>query len=436
MGQKRPRSQLRRKYNVFESGIQRSAYSPCPAFEKKIREKRISHLMGDAGRVGKSGTGKGHAEHGRARAADWVSRFRRVAWVIIGVGAFFISGCEAGEKAEAPTAMPVKVEAAPVREETLDRLLTAVGSLSSPQETVVAPQVAGRIVFLNVEQGKVAEDGETLARLDDSVQKAAVLGAQAALLNARQIYEKDKKVAGTGGVSEKQLQSDESAVKQAEAQLEQADANLRFTVVQAPFTGLLGLRKVSLGAYLKEGDAIVSIRQLDPLYLDFDLPQQHVGELKLGQEARFTVSGMSELFHGKVTTVDTALASGSRSVHVQATVHNAARLLKPGMFALVNLVVGRTPGALFVPMQSIVSEGQIKHVWVVAPGERAELKKVEVGLYQYNWVQIIEGITSTDRVITAGVQKLYPGAKLVVTPYQPIHNPRLDLTNPEVKGPS
>jgi membrane fusion protein (multidrug efflux system) len=392
--------------------------------------------MGHADKGEKSGTGKRHAERRRAHASDWGRRVSRIAWVLMVVVAVFLSGCKAEEKAEAPTSMPVKVEVLPVKEETLDRLLTAVGSLSSPQETVVAPQVAGKIVFLSVEQGKVAEGGETLARLDDSVQKSAVMGAKAALLNARQIYEKDVKVTGTGGVSEKQLQSDEAAVKQAEAQLEQAESNLRFTVIQAPFTGLLGMRKVSLGAYLKEGDAVVSIRQIDPLYLDFDLPQQNVSDLKLGQEARFSVSGLSGLFRGKVTTVDTALAAGSRSVHVQATVPNPSRLLKPGMFATVALVVGHTPGALFVPMQSIVSEGQIKHVWVVTPGERAELKKVEVGIYQDNWVQIIEGLTSSDRVVTAGVQKLYPGAKLVVTPYQPIHNPRLDLTNPDVKGPS
>ena len=143
---------------------------------------------------------------------------------------------------------------------------------------------------------------------------------------------------------------------------------------------------------------------------------------------------MSERFEGKVTTLDPALSAASRTVRVQATVKNSQQLLKPGMFAMVDLIVGETPDVLFVPMQSIVVEGQIRHVWVVGPKDTAVLKKVEVGVYQDNWVQIVEGLTPADRVVTAGVQKLYPGAKLVVSPYQPIHNPRLDLAAPDSQG--
>jgi membrane fusion protein (multidrug efflux system) len=359
---------------------------------------------------------------------------RQVACILWMVNAILLNGCKAEEKAERSAPPPVKVEVTPVKEETLERVLQAVGTLSSPQDTVIAPQIAGKIVFLNIEQGKVAKEGEVLARLDDSLQKAAVAAARADLENARQIYEKDKKVAGTGAVSEKQIQTDESAVKQAEAQLEQAEANLRYTVIHAPFTGLLGMRQVSLGAYLKEGDAVVSLRQIDPLHMDFEIPQQDVAAIKVGQEVHFTLSGLNSTFRGKVTAVDPALASASRSVHVQATVPNPRRLLKPGMFALVELVVGSTPGALFIPMQSVVSEGMITHAWIVGPDETAELKKVELGVYQDNWVQVLSGLTKSDRVVTAGVQKLYPGAKLVVSPYQAIHNPRLDLSNPDSRS--
>jgi membrane fusion protein (multidrug efflux system) len=345
-----------------------------------------------------------------------------------------VTGCKGEKNAEAPPPRPVHVEAVSVKVETLDRVLSAVGSLSSPQETVVAPQIAGKIVFLNIDQGRVVAEGETLARLDDSVQKAAVAAAQASLSNARQILERDKVVVGTGAVSDQKLQSDEFAVKQAEAQLEQAQANLQYTIIRAPFTGILGIRQVSMGAYLKEGDAIVRIDQIDPLHLDFDLPQQYIGELKVGQTARFNVSGLSEHFEGKVTTLDPALSAASRAVRVQATVKNSEQFLKPGMFAMVDLIVGQTPDALFVPMQSIVAEGQIRHVWVVGPENTVLLKKVEVGIYQDNWVQIVEGLAPTDRVVTAGVQKLYPGAKLVVSPYKPIHNPRLDLAAPDPRG--
>jgi membrane fusion protein (multidrug efflux system) len=390
--------------------------------------KGLLRLMKDPGK-GTRGIGEMHGGIRDAKGSRaWAKK--SIVWALLAMVAL-LNACKAEENTKALTSMPVKVEVTPVKEETLDRMLPSVGTLSSPQDTVVGPQITGKIVFLNVNQGKVAEKGGILARLDDSVQKAVVLAAQAALLNARQIYEKDAKAAGTGGVSEKQVESDESAVKQAEAQLEQAQANLQYTVIRAPFTGLLGMRQASLGAYLKEGDAIVSLRQLDPLYLDFDIPQQDVSEVKVAQTVRFTISGLTGTFEGKVTTVDSALASASRSTHVQATVSNPRRLLKPGMFAIVNLVVGSIQGALFVPMQSLVEEGQVRHVWIAGQDDKAELKKVQVGKYQNNWVHVVSGLAKSDRVITAGVQKLYPGAKLVITPYEPIHNPRLDLSNPE-----
>jgi membrane fusion protein (multidrug efflux system) len=342
-------------------------------------------------------------------------------------------GCQPAEKSPVPSQMPVHVEVAQVKVAPLDQVLTAVGSLSSPQETVVAPQITGKIVELNIKQGEVVKRGTVLVRLDDAIQKATVLSAEAAVANARQIYARDQEVLGTGAVSEQKLQSDQASLQQAEAQLQQARANLEYTSIPAPFTGLLGFRKVSLGAYLKEGDAIVNIRQIDPLYLDFDLPQQAVRHLRVGQVATFTVPGLTGTFQGRVTTLDSALTAASRTVHVQSTVPNPTRRLKPGMFVLVRLVIGTIPKALFVPMQALVPQGQVRHVWVVGSENRAERKTVEVGLYQDNWAQILKGLAPSDRVVTAGVQKIYPNAKLITSPYQPIHNPRLDLTNPEGK---
>ena len=345
-------------------------------------------------------------------------------------GMLLIQGCQIREESGSAVATRVHVEAAPVKVADLQHELPAVGSLSSPQETVVAPQIAGKIVLLDIAQGRVMQRGAILARLDDSIQKAALAAAEAALTNARQIYERDRQVVKTGGVSEQQLQSDEAAVQQAEAQLQQAQVNLEYTIIRAPFTGMLGMRLVSLGAYLKEGDAIVRLRQMNPLYLDFELPQQTVGRIMLGQKAKFAVPGLSGEFEGTVTTVDQALNADSRNVHVQATVPNPKLLLKPGMFAQVRLIVGTKREALFVPAQAIVPEGDARYVWVVAPEDKAEKRSVEVGAFENNWVEIISGLKPSDRVVTAGVQKLSAGAKLVVEPYQPIHNDRLDLTNP------
>ena len=359
-----------------------------------------------------------------------------VLYVGLILAVFLIASCRSRDESGSAGAMPVHVEAAPVKVAELQQELPAVGSLSSPQETVVAPQIAGRVVSLNIPQGQVLERGTILARLDDSIQKAALAAAEATLTNARDVYQRDRQVVKTGGVSEQQLQGDETAVQQAEAQVRQAQVNLQYTTIRAPFTGALGMRQVSLGAYLKDGDALVRIRQMDPLYLDFELPQQTTGRIMPGQKANFAAPGLAGEFEGTVTTIDPALDTDSRSVHVQATVPNPKLLLKPGMFAHVRLIVGTKPETLFVPAQAIVPEGDVRYVWIVAAEDKAEQRSVEVGLYQNNWVEIISGLKPADLVITAGVQKLYPGAKLIVSSYQPIHNQRLDLTNPQENGAS
>jgi len=340
-----------------------------------------------------------------------------------------VLSCRSREESTGAVAMPVHVEAVAVKVAELQQAIPAVGSLSSPQETVVAPQIAGRVVSLDIAQGKVMQRGTILVRLDDSIQKAALAAAEAALTNARDIYQRDRQVIKTGGVSEQQLQSDKTAVQQAQAQVRQAQVNLQYTTIRAPFTGVIGLRQVSLGAYLKAGDAIVGISQLDPLFMDFELPQQTIGRIMLGQKASFAVPGLNGEFEGSVTTIDPTLDIASRNVHVQATVPNPKLLLKPGMFTRVRLIVGTKPETLFVPAQTLVAEGDARYVWVVTPDDRAQRRSVKVGVYRNNWVEIISGLKPADRVITAGVQKLYPAAKLIVSPYQPIHNQRLDLTN-------
>ncbi len=358
-------------------------------------------------------------------------RFRR-SWllntVILPLVILLVAACTAEKPGGGGQEKPVAVEVAPVQVDTLEQTLAAVGTLSSPQSTVVTSQVDGKVAKLNIQQGGTVEAGALLATLDDSVQQAEVAAAEAAVYSARQVYERDRRIKGTGGISELQLQTEKADLRQAEARLAQARASLDHTNIRAPYAGVLGLRKVSLGSYIKAGDAVVDLRQIDPLDLDFSIPQQEIARLQVGQEVHFTVSGLEGNFQGQVTTVVPALAAGSRAVPLQATVANPERKLKPGMFAQIRLVVGKTPNALFVPMQALVPEGQVNHIWVVGPEEHAEQRTVTVGEYRENTVQILSGLQPDDRVIVAGTQKLRPKAKLKIAPYQRVQNPRLGLT--------
>lgn len=353
---------------------------------------------------------------------------RRLATVAALAALGALGACHKETAAAKPLSPPVKIEAAQVSVGPVTHVLDAVGSLSSPQDTIVASQIAGKVVALDIRQGQFVKQGDVLVRLDDALEKAALQSAEAALANARQIYDRDQRVLRSGAVSAQAVGNDLATLRQAQAAVDQAKVNLSYTRIRAPFTGVLGLRQVSLGAYLTPGLPIVDIQQMNPLHLDFALPQQDVSKVKEGQTVHFTVAGYKQSFAGTVTTVTQGLMVGSRSLSLQATVPNPAFQLKPGMFASIDLVVGVEPKAMLIPEQAVVPEGQINTVWVVGPNDTVRNQTVTLGVYHDNMVQVLKGLAPGARVVTAGVQKIHTGTKVVVAPFEPIRNPRLDFS--------
>lgn len=359
---------------------------------------------------------------------------RRWAGLLL-IPAALLTGCKGEQKpAMNPLNAPVTVEVAEVQVGALQQSLAAVGSLSSPQSTPIAPQIGGKLVALNIEQGALAKKGMVLARLDDAALRAQLMAAQSTLANARQVYARDQQIANTGALSAQEVDRDAAAVRSAEASLAQAQANLDYTTLRAPFAGTLGIRLVSMGTYVAPGTTLVTLQSLDPLYLDFSLPQNELAQVRAGQAVHFSVDGVKGDFSGKVLAVNPALNADSRSIQVRASVPNPGRQLKPGMFANVQLQTGSVPQALFVPQQAVVAEGVARKIWVVDGSNNATLRDVTLGQYQTNLVQVTSGLNAGERVIAAGLQKMRPKAKLVIKPYQPIRNPRLDLTNPAEMG--
>ncbi len=340
-----------------------------------------------------------------------------------------LSACHKEKSAANVPPPPVRVEAAQVSVGPVDHVLSTVGSLASPQDTIIAPQIAGKVIALNIRQGQFVKQGTVLVQLDDALERAALQSAEAAFVNAQQIYRRDRQVEQSGVVSTQTVESDLATMHQAAAAVDQAEVNLDYTRIRAPFSGALGLRQISLGAYLTPGQAIVDIQQMNPLYLNFTLPQGDVTKARDGQTVRLAVAGYDKTFDGMVTTVTQGLAVGSRSLTLQATVPNPKFELKPGMFATVDLVTGVEPKAILIPAQAVVPEGQINTVWTIGPNQNVQNRKVILGAYQGTMVQVLKGLKPGDIVVTAGVQKLHPGAKVVASHYEPITNPMLNLSS-------
>lgn len=328
--------------------------------------------------------------------------------------------------APSPDAAPaVSVQAVQVEPVTLAETLTAVGTLTSPADTAVAPAIAGRIVALDISPGRIVPAGTILARLDDATEAAAYKAAAAGRATALAVFQHDEKLLPLGAVSAEQALSDASALDAAEADLAKAKAALDQTRIAAPFTGAVGFPEVSLGTEVQPGQTITRIVTLDPLLVRFTLPQQDMDAVRTGERVALAAAGLKGGAEGEITAVGRTLDPLSHTLRAEATVPNGGKNLRPGMFVSLRIVTGETSNVLMIPAEAVVPMGGATFVWCVGKDGHAVRKPVTLGRYQENKVQVLSGLRPGDEVIAAGQQRLEPGAALHVEPYRPVVNPDL-----------
>lgn len=346
-----------------------------------------------------------------------------------------VSACHNGEAdGAAKREMPrVVVQAAVVEAKDIARTVSAVGSLESPQNTQLSADVSGRVVFLDIPEGKEVEEGHVLARLDEQQARAAVSVAEARFRNAQATLRRLQTLRGKKLIAEQEMDDAAAQLDAAQGELDQARTALDKTAIRAPFAGVLGLRQVSLGAFIDAGDPIVRLTQTNPLYLNFSLPQQAVGELYLEQKIRGVVGHCGTRFTGRVRVIDPYVDPATRTVQVQALVPNDDRKLLPGMATAIKVELATIRDALTVPEGAVVLQGTARFVYTVEEDESVERQDVTLGEYLSGEVQITRGLEQGATVVAAGHQKLRPGAKVEVKPYEPIENTNLQLGSAETR---
>lgn len=322
---------------------------------------------------------------------------------------------------------PVAVETAAAEARTLPRIVSAVGSVESPEPTVVAVEVPGTVVFLDVPEGKRVEAGHVLARLDDSELRAAVAEDRARFQNAEDRLRRVRRLHDQGVASAQVLDDAVSARDAARAALDASLTRLRKTAVRAPFDGVLGLRQASRGDYLAPGDPIVRITQVDRLDLLFGVPQRHAGEVAVGQKVLGSVGRCEARVEAAVTAVDPRVDPTTRTLQIEARVPNPDGTLAPGMAVRVRLVTGEIPDAIVVPQEALVRQGTKHLVYVVGDDHTVATREVHPGEFFVDGVQVTGDLEAGEEVVVAGQQKLRPGATVETRPRRPTDNPVLDL---------
>lgn len=307
--------------------------------------------------------------------------------------------------------MPVEAEAA--KPQRMAQEIIAVGSLSSDESVTLASEISGRIAQISFREGQPVAAGALLFRLDDSVYQAEREQARASLSLSERNHERALELFERKLVSARER--DEAAAKLAmdRATLALAEARLAKTRITAPFAGVVGLRQVSPGDYINPGQALAPLEALSVLKANFRLSESALSRIKVGQVLNLEVDAYpGEVFAGKVYAIDPLLAEATRSIGVRARVPNESGRLRPGLFARVKLVISEKPNAIMVPEQAIVPQGEKLFVYVIEDG-KAVIRPVMTGLRTGGRVEILSGVQAGDIVITAGVQKIGPGAPVM-----------------------
>lgn len=317
------------------------------------------------------------------------------------------AGSPAAGAPRAPAVEVAKVESVTLIDET-----QSVGSLRSRQGVMLRPEVAGRVKQIFISDGQRVEKGQLLIQLDDQLQAAQLSQAKAELSIAQANHKRNQDLVAQNFISKRSLDESAAALDVAQAKLDLAAATLQRLKIVAPFNGVVGLKQVSVGDYLKDGADIVNIEDLDAVLVDFRLPERFQSKVQPGQKAQLNIDALpGRPFSALVQAVDPLIDANGRSVGIRGCIDNRQQQLRPGMFARVKTVFGVRDKALVIPEEAIVPQGGRAFVVKVVPGEQpdtlvSQRVAVKVGLRQPGKVEILEGLEVGDSVVTAGHQRL------------------------------
>ncbi|MEJ2592622.1 MAG: efflux RND transporter periplasmic adaptor subunit [Candidatus Thiodiazotropha sp.] len=319
---------------------------------------------------------------------------------------------------------PETVTAEAVRREQWPNTVSATGTLIAVQGVTVSAELGGKIVEITLDSGARVKAGDLLVRMDVSAEKAQLRSAEAAAKLARINLDRNRDLRANHTVSQSDLDTAEANFKQATAQVENMQAAIAKKTIRAPFAGQLGLRQVNLGQIVEQGTAIVTLQTIDPIYVDFSLPQQRFSVLTPGTEVQVTTDAApGKVFNGRIIAVNPEIDQVTRSVRVRATLSNKDELLRPGMYANVNVMLPSAEEVLFIPATSVLYAPYGDTVFVVEEqqdeksGEKQQVLRqqiVRLGATRGDFVAVTDGLKEGETVVTSGVFKLRPKMAVVI----------------------
>jgi membrane fusion protein (multidrug efflux system) len=345
-----------------------------------------------------------------------------IALIIMLVG---IKVLQIGKMMSTPRVMPpTTVSSVTVKEEDWAPVLSAVGSVSAVQGAIIAAELGGVISDIKFENGGVAKKGDVIMKLDASQEEALLRSAEAEAELARTDLERTQGLASQKVVSKAELDAAESKFRRLTAIVDQMRSSIRKKTLVAPFDGQLGIRTVNVGQMINPGQQVVALTSLDPVYVDFALPQQHLAQLSQGLEVRVTTDALpGRVFPGKLTAINSMVDSSTRNITVQATLENPDHVLRPGMFAKVEVALPEKRKTLVIPGSAVSYAPFGDSVFVIEKKKDEKTGKesqairqqfVRVGESRGDFVSTTQGLKAGEIVVSTGVFKLRNGMAVTI----------------------
>ena len=313
---------------------------------------------------------------------------------------------------------PASVASAEVKSETWTPYLHSVGSVVAVQGVLVTTEVAGQVQDILFDYGQHVAQGDVILQLDDSVDRADLEGLIAQRTLAKLQFERARKLLRDKSVSQSEYDQTRAQLDIAEAAVASKRAVINKKKIRAPFSGQLGISDINLGQYLSPGAAIVSLQALDPVYVDYTLPERHFEQVSVGQKILVNVHAFPDhTFEGGITAINPGVDPATRSARLRATLKNPDNLLRNGMFAEVRTVLPAREGIATLPRTAITYNPYGESVFVIQEqdgGKVVERRTVKTGEVREGRVEIVNGLEPGEQVVSAGQVKLRNGQAVVV----------------------
>ncbi|GAC1421172.1 MAG: efflux RND transporter periplasmic adaptor subunit [Flavisolibacter sp.] len=308
---------------------------------------------------------------------------------------------------------PMKVDGYIAQPKSISDQIQLPGSLVAEEKTDIHPEVSGRITAIFIKEGAHVSKGTLLVKLYDRDLQAQKKKYEVQLQINKQISSRHGQLLKIGGISKEDYETTFLTESNTKSELNIVNAAIEKTQIRAPFSGKLGLKLVSPGAYVTPQTVITSIQKTDQLRLDFEVPEIYATRLKLGQQLSFTVAGNSKTYAAMVFATESGIQQNTRSLTIRAKVTGNKEGLIPGGFAKVNLLFNGNPTALMVPTQAVIPQARAKQI-ILLKNDQANFVTITTGSRDSAMVEVTSGLNKGDTVITTGLMSLKPNMKISI----------------------